>query len=88
MCLEYYGLDPCHCSSSPGLSWDGILKIELELELISNTDMYFFVEKEMLRGISCIAKRYNKTNNNNMKFYDDSKPSKYMMCLDTNNLYG
>ena len=26
-CLEYYGLDPCHCFSSPGLSWDAMLKI-------------------------------------------------------------
>ena len=24
-CLDYYGLDPCHCFSSPGLSWDAIL---------------------------------------------------------------
>ena len=22
MCLDYYGLDPCHYFSSPGLSWD------------------------------------------------------------------
>ena len=21
-CLDYYGLDPCHSFSSPGLSWD------------------------------------------------------------------
>ena len=21
-CLKYYGLDPCHYFSSPGLSWD------------------------------------------------------------------
>ena len=26
-CLEYYGLDPFHYFSSPGLSWDGMLKI-------------------------------------------------------------
>ena len=25
-CLEYYALDPCHYFSSPGLSWDAILK--------------------------------------------------------------
>ena len=26
-CLEYYGLDPCHYFSSPGLNWDAMLKI-------------------------------------------------------------
>ena len=26
-CLKFYGLDPCHYFSSPGLSWDGMLKI-------------------------------------------------------------
>ena len=25
-CLDYYGLDPCHYFSSPGLSWDAMLK--------------------------------------------------------------
>ena len=24
-CLDYYGLDPCHYFSSPGLSWDAML---------------------------------------------------------------
>ena len=36
-CLEYYGSDPCHCFSSPGLSWDTMLKmtkIDLKLFLI------------------------------------------------------
>ena len=26
-CLKYYRLDPCHQFSSPGLSWDAILKM-------------------------------------------------------------
>ena len=26
-CLDSYGLDPCHCFSSPGLSWDAMLKM-------------------------------------------------------------
>ena len=48
MCLEYYGLDPCHYFSSAGLSWDAMLKItEMELELISIIDMYLFFEKVM-----------------------------------------
>ena len=26
-CLKYYGLDPCHYFSSPGSSWDAMLKM-------------------------------------------------------------
>ena len=26
-CLNYYKLDPCHYFSSPGLSWDAMLKM-------------------------------------------------------------
>ena len=26
-CLDCYGLDPCHYFSSPGLSWDAMLKM-------------------------------------------------------------
>ena len=26
-CLGYYGLDPCHYFSSPGLSWDAMLEM-------------------------------------------------------------
>ena len=26
-CLDHYGLDPCHYFSSPGLSWDAMLKL-------------------------------------------------------------
>ena len=45
-CLEYYGLDPCHYVSSPGLSWDAMLKMTgIELKLISDIDMHLFVEK-------------------------------------------
>ena len=38
-CLKYYELDPCHYFSSPGLSWDAILKMtDIELEKISDID--------------------------------------------------
>ena len=26
-CLKFYGLDPCHYFSSPGLSWQAMLKM-------------------------------------------------------------
>ena len=61
MCLDYYGLDPCHYFSSPGLSWDAMLKMaEVELELVNDIDMHLFIEKGMRGGISYIAKRHRK----------------------------
>ena len=27
-CLQYYKLDPCHYFTSPGLSWDDVLKTD------------------------------------------------------------
>ena len=46
-CVEYFRLDPCHYFSSPGFSWDAILKMtNIKLELISDIVMYSFVEKK------------------------------------------
>ena len=62
-CLKFYRLDLYF--SSPRLSWEAILKMTgIELEKISDIDKYLFIEKEMRGGISYIAKRYAKANNN------------------------
>ena len=88
-CLEYCGLDPCHYFSSPGLSWDAMLKMTgIELELTSDIDMHLLIEKGMRGGISYVAKRHNKANNKYTKCCDSSKESKFIMYLDANNLYG
>ena len=88
-CLDYYGLDRYHYFHSTGLSWDAMLKMtEIELELISNIDMYLFFEKGMRGGISYIAKRFRKANNKYKQPHDNNKPSKCIMYFDANNLYG
>ena len=39
-CLQYYKLDPCHYYTSPGLSWDAMLKMtDINLELMTDIDM-------------------------------------------------
>ena len=55
--LEYYGLDPCNYFSSPRLSSDAMLKMTgVKLDLISDTDIYFFVEKGMRRVFLIFAR--------------------------------
>ena len=88
-CLQYYKLDPCHYFMSPDLSWDAMLKMtNIKLELMTDIDMFQFIEKGIRGGVSYIANRHGKANNKYMKEYDDKVPSKYIMYLDANNLYG
>ena len=88
-CLEYYKLDPCHYFTSPGLSWDAMLKMtKIKLELMVDINMFQFIEKGMRGGVSYIAHRYARANNKYMKEYDEKKPQKYICYLDSNNLYG
>ena len=75
--LEYYSLDLSHYFSSPGLSWDAVLKMTgTELQKIDNIDMHLLLEKGMRGGISYISKRYSKIDKN-----------KTIMYWDANNLY-
>ena len=52
-----YKLDACHYFSSPGLSWDGMLKMTgVKLEKIIDIDMYLFIENKLRGRISYILK--------------------------------
>ena len=58
ICIEYYPLDLHHYFSSPGLSWGTILKmIDVRLDLITDIDLYQFIEKGIRGGVSYLAQR-------------------------------
>ena len=87
--LKFQKIDPCHYFSSPGLSWDAMLKMTgIELKKIFDIDMQLFIEKGPRGGISYIAKRYSEANNKYMENYDSTKPSVYIEYLDMKNLHG
>ena len=88
--LKIYGLDPAYYFTVPGLSMDACLKITgVKLELITDPNMLLMWERCIRGGISMISNRYGEANNKYMKGgFNKNKPSKYIIYLDANNLYG
>ena len=74
-CLQYYKLDPSHYFKSSALSWDAMLKMtNIKLELMTDVDMFQFIEKGMHGGVSYTANRHGKANNKYMNKYDEKVP--------------
>ena len=87
--MEYYNIDPAHYLTLPSFGWDALLNMsKIELQLLTNYDMYLLIERGIRGGMCCQSTRYAKANNKYMKDYDKSKDSSYLMYLDANNLYG
>ncbi|KAK3105879.1 hypothetical protein FSP39_007710 [Pinctada imbricata] len=88
LCLNKYELDPAHFYTSPGLAWQAALKMTgVALELFTDPDMHFFIEKGLRGGVAMITKRYAKANIPLLKEYDATKDISSLIYLDANNLY-
>ena len=79
VCLAGYGLDLSNgYFSLAGFSWDCLLKMTgVKLEKINNIDAHLVLEKRLRGGVSCISKRYSKSDENTD-----------IMYWGVNNLYG
>ena len=97
-----YNLDPRHSYTLPGFSWQSMLKItKIELQLISDSDVYLFL-MDAIRGGICVVNKKHVTSDNiyTRKVHDECSDKKvkkklksndldkYILYLDANNLYG
>ena len=88
-CHENYGIDPARCFTAPGLSFEAALKMtKVELELLTDIDMYLFCESAIKGGVSTITHRYARSNLPSQADYDKTKPTTHLIYWDMNNLYG
>ncbi|KAF0718937.1 Uncharacterized protein FWK35_00026527, partial [Aphis craccivora] len=89
LCLKTYGLDPNYYYTSPGMSFDCMLKYtEVNLELLSDYVQILMFEQGIRGGLTHAVKRYAEANNINVPDYDASKPESWIDYLDATNLYG
>ena len=88
-CLKFYSLDPIHYYTTPGLAWDVALRmLRVDLQLITDVDMYHFVENSIRGGIFMISTPLSANNPSFPDTYDASLPKQNLIYLDANNLYG
>ena len=64
-----------------------IIMFKVNLDLISDVDMYLLFEKVMGDSVPYISKRYCKANNKHVTSYDPKKSTKHITYFDENNLY-
>ena len=89
LCLREYKLDPAYFCTTPGLAFEGCLKMtKVELELLTDIDMVLMFEKGIRGGISQAIQRYASANNKYMSNYNSKALSTCLMYVDANNLYG
>jgi hypothetical protein len=91
ICLKAYKLDPLHYFTSPGLSWDSMMKmtdVKIETYTDKQADMSLMIENGNRGGICMITKRFAKANNKYLRGFNEKKMRKFLMYLDANNLYG
>ena len=86
---KMYKLDILQYPTVASYSFDAMLRYtKVKLELLSEPDMYLFMENSIRGGTSYIAKRYAQANNPYMTDYDPAKEDVTLLYVDANNLYG
>ncbi|CAI2195645.1 5839_t:CDS:2, partial [Funneliformis geosporum] len=88
---EVSGLDPLNYIKLPSFAFDmakKMTKVKLELFHKGQEDMHEFIQRWMRGGNSMAPHRLARANFPGMKGYNKRKANKWLLYLDSNNLYG
>ncbi|KAL4091521.1 hypothetical protein QTP88_026196 [Uroleucon formosanum] len=89
ICMTTYHLDPAHYYTSPGFSFDCMLKLtKVHLELLTDYEKVLFLESGTRGGLVQASKRHARANNPETPGYNAEEPNTSLIYLDANNLYG
>jgi len=84
---QEYGIDPAHCWTLAGYTSQCCLKMTtLELQLITDLNIYLMFKNAIRGGVSTVSNRCSKANN--IFDYDPLQPISYIKSWDVVNLYG
>jgi len=88
-CIAIYCLDSAYYYTLLGFTWDAMLKYtRVRFELLTDTDMIMFIERDIRSDLSQCFGRYAQANNKYMCSFNPSKPPSWYLMYDVNNLYG
>jgi len=86
--LNAHGLDCLHFASLPSMTLQMALKItDVELDLITDPDMYLMFESGIRGGVSYVSQRHARANYPTLPDYRPDELTSYLADWDCNSLY-
>ncbi|KAL4153519.1 hypothetical protein QTP88_001352 [Uroleucon formosanum] len=83
ICMTTYHLDPSHYYTSPGFSFDCMLKLtKVHLELLTDYEKILFLESGTRGGLVQASKRHARANNPETPGYNAEEPNTSLIYLD------
>lgn len=88
-CKRHYYLDPAFYFTPPCLSFNAMLcKTGVKLELISDLAIVRMIQSGVRVGVCLCSHRHADANNKYVAAYNPDHPDKFIVYIDSNNLYG
>ena len=86
--ISTHGLDCLYFPSLPSMALQVALKMTgVELDLITDADLYLLLESNIRGGLSYVVERYAKANDPSLPDFDPERPITSLRYYDANSLY-